>query len=324
MNVLDESVAREAREMLSRELHPTPLVLSSTLSHSNKQVFLKLESALPTGSFKIRGALYALWKKLKAERITEVVASSTGNHGAAAAFAANRFGVPATIFLPRNPNPVKRRKIAALSATIIEEGQDLAEAHRAAVQYCLVHGRYFLDDATDPDIPVGTATIAYEIIEQMNAVDEIYVPMGDTALIRGVAAAAKAANPEIRIVGVQAERAPAYYLSWQSGRVICTEPPNTIADGLATREPLSASVAMIRRLVDDIRLVTEEQMLMAIRHLILEEHVVAEAAGAATTAAYLMGDRRSESRNTVLVFSGANISPKVLADAVRMGDPGGR
>jgi threonine dehydratase len=139
--------------------------------------------------------------------------------------------------------------------------------------------------------------------------------MGDTALIRGIAAAAKQIAPRAKIIGVQAERAPSYYLSWKEGKAVATETCDTIADGLATRTPEAANVRDVKRLVDDMVLVNEEEMLRAIETLLLEEHVLAEPAGAASTAALL--ERKSESGDhVVLVVSGANISREVLRRAI--------
>lgn len=160
----------------------------------------------------------------------------------------------------------------------------------------------------------GPGTIAYEIFEQQPSTEVIYVPMGDTALIRGVAAAAKHISPKVRIIGVQAERAPSYYLSWKQGRPVSTETCETIADGLATRTPDSRNVQEIRELVDDVRLVSEEQMLAAIQHLLLEEHIVAEPAGAAATAALMQSVEKQ--KNVVALVTGSNIAPEVLRRAV--------
>lgn len=296
-----------------------------------KRVYLKLEAELPTGSFKVRGALWALAVKLKkvaaqdeiesneknvSEAIGEVIASSTGNHGAAVAWAANLLGVKGRIFLPTGCNPVKRARIASLGAAIVESGgTDLAAAFDLASEYAKRPGIYFLNDATDASLPAGPATIGCEILEQLPDVGAIVVPMGDTALIRGIAAAVKQIAPRVKMVGVQAERAPAYFRSWKEARVVGTETCDTIADGLATRTPDASNVRDVRNLVDDVVLVTEEQMLHAIATLLVEEHVLAEPAGAASTAALLNSGAEFED-NVVLVVSGANISREVLRRAV--------
>jgi len=306
----------EAREFLRRHLPVTRLVPApSVAGRVGANVFLKLETELPTGSFKPRGAIYALWKTLSHREVREVVASSTGNHGAAVAYAARLLGVKARIFLPEGANPIKRAKIAALGAEIVEEGSvDLAGAFQCASQYAKAPGIYFLNDATDPDLPAGPATIACEVFDALPAVDTIYVPMGDTALIRGVAAAAKYLSRRVRVVGVQAKDAPAYYLSWKQGRAVSTETCATIADGLATRTPEEGNVTAIRELVDDVQLVSEDQMLSAIRHLLLEEHILAEPSGAAATAAVLQSGHTHGS--VVALVTGANISTEVLRRAI--------
>ena len=310
---------REAQKFLAKYFAETRLIAAPFLSqHSAKNVYLKLETELPTGSFKVRGACYALAQRMKKQAVREVIASSTGNHGAAVAYAAKEFGIAARIFLPANPNPVKRGRIAALGAAIVESGGvDLASAFRLAAEYAKQPGVYFLNDATDLDLPAGPATIACEILERLPKASAIVVPMGDTALVRGIAAAAKQTAPRVRIIGVQAERAPAYYLSWKEGRVVGTETCNTIADGLATRTPEPANVRDVRELVDDVVLVSEEQMLAAIAILLTEEHVVAEAAGAASTAALLKAGEGCGDF-PVLLVSGANVPREVLNKALSM------
>jgi threonine dehydratase len=306
----------EARELLSKYLRPTRLVRAESLERrSDGQVYLKIESDLPTGSFKPRGALFALFTKVSRHTLTGVVAASTGNHGAAVAYGARFAKLPVTIFLPQNPNPVKRARIVGLGGRVIEQG-DVSVSTEAAAAFAREHGHYFLDDATDPCVPVGTATIASEILDEIPRPDAIYVPMGDTALIRGVATEAKRRYPAVRIVGVQAEQAPAYARSWQQGRVIVTETCDTIADGLATRYPHEANVNAIRELVDEVCLVSERELLDAIRTLLLDEHLVAEAAGAASTAAFLQNPSAYAGQNVVLLMTGANVPLEVIRRAV--------
>jgi threonine dehydratase len=308
---------REAQRFLAEHFGATRLVAAPFLSgRAGKRVYLKLEAELPTGSFKVRGALWALAARLKRGNVEEVIASSTGNHGAAVAWVAKLLGIKARIFLPAGCNPVKRGKIASLGAQIVESGgTDLAAAFELANEYARRPGVYFLNDAADADLPAGPGTIGCEILEQLPEVSAIVVPMGDTALIRGIAAAVKQIAPRVRIIGVQAERAPAYYRSWKEDRVVGTETCDTIADGLATRTPDAANVREIRNLVDEVVLVSEEQMLRAIEILLIEEHVLAEPAGAASTAALLNGGS-DFGDNVVLVVSGANISREVLRRAI--------
>jgi threonine dehydratase len=309
-----------ARELLSRHLPRTRLVEAVSLTEIAKApVRLKLESELPTGSFKVRGAIYALSVNQARRAIPEVVASSTGNHGAAVAYAARLLGVRATIFLPANPNPVKRANIARQGAEIVEQGNDLAQAFLLADAHAQRTGALFLNDATDADIPDGAGTIADEIVDDCPDLAAIYVPVGDTALIRGVAWRAKTLKPSVRIIGVQAARAPSYWQSWRSGVPTSTESADTIADGLATRTPVAENVDRIRALVDDMRLVTEDAMVAAVGRLALKEHLVAEPSGAATTAAFLNELKQRPAGMdgpVVLLVTGCNIPPALLRRAI--------
>jgi len=308
---------RKARAVLARHLPVSRLVLAPSLrGETGVKVFLKLDSELPTGSFKIRGALYALSANLERGRVDEVVASSTGNHGAAVAYAAHLLGVKATIFLPANPNPVKRKRIADLGAMIVERGRDISAAVDNAAEYAAAHGAFLLNDSTDLDLPAGPAAIACEIIEQLPSVRTFIIPVGDTALIRGMAAATRHLLPSAAVIGVQSERAPSYYLSWRQGKVVTTDTCDTIADGLATRIPMEDNVTAIRALLTDMRLVSEEALLGAIRRLLVDEHVVSEPAGAAATAAWLASPG-GLTGDVVLLVSGANVTVDVLRRALQ-------
>ena len=302
----------EARELLRQFIQPTRLIQAEKLGTN---VYLKLETDLPTRSFKPRGALYALMKTLEQRPIKGVVAASTGNHGAAVAYAARLAKLPATIFLPQSPNPIKRARIVELGATVKEVEWKDESLGNAAATFAKENDYYFLNDASDELVPVGTATIAAEILDELSMPDVIIVPMGDTALVRGVAAEAKRRHPAVKIVGVQAAQAPSYVRSWREDRVVTTETCNTIADGLATCVPLEPNVRAIRELVDDVSLVSEEELLHAIRTLLFDEHLVAEAAGAAAAAAYLQNSAAYADRSVVLLVTGANIPNELLAQA---------
>ena len=303
----------DARELLRRFLQPTRLMRAERIGReSDTRIYLKLETDLPTGSFKPRGALYALMNNLEQRSVKGVVAASTGNHGAAVAYAARLAKLPATIFLPESPNPIKRARIVALGANVREVESQGPSLANAAEKFAVENDYYFLNDASDELVPVGTATIAAEVLDELPAPDALIVPMGDTALIRGVAAEAKRRHPGVRIVGVQAAQAPSYFRSWHEGRVVTTETCDTIADGLATCVPLEHNVRVIRELVDEVCLVSEDELLEGIRTLLFEEHIVAEAAGAAATAAYLQNPTAYANRTIVLLVTGSSIPHELL------------
>jgi threonine dehydratase len=302
--------------IIYRHFSASRLVRSKLLSRDGADVYLKLELELPTGSFKVRGALYALARRLEKGSVSEVVAASTGNHGAAVAWAGKELGVRARIFLPRDSNPTKVDNIRSLGAAITEHGSLLSDAIGAAERYASETGAFLLADAADSDVPIGAGTIGSEIVEQLPDVDVIYVPVGDTALIRGIASAAKAKRPSVRILAVQSTGAPAYYRSWKSGKIETTKSADTIADGLATTQPLRQNVDAIRTLVDDFELVTDDELLAAIALMMKGEKMTIEPAAAASVAAFTRAPTRG---NVVLIISGSNIAPAVLDAARRLG-----
>ena len=309
---IDAHRIAQARAALAAHLRRTNLVRADALAQAPGAVYVKDETVQPTGSFKIRGAIYALKTNLRRGPIGEVVAASTGNHGAAVAFAGRLLRVPVHVFVPERANPVKTARIRDAGAVLVEAGRDLSAAIDAARDYADRTGAFFLHDASDHDIPIGTATIGAEILEDLPSTMDgvvVYVPMGDTALIRGVASALRLAPRPVRVVGVVAKDAPSYYLSWKSGAVVETETADTIADGLAVRRPLAPNVAAIRDLVGDVRAVTEHEMLDAILRLRAATGIVAEPSGAAATAALLKDPARG--RTAVALVTGGNIAPDV-------------
>jgi threonine dehydratase len=307
----------DARKFLEKLLTPTRLLRAESLDKSSgAQVWLKLEIENPTGTFKVRGALNAVRHRSQQSHLEGVVTSSTGNHGAAIAFAAREMNLKSRIYLPENPNPVKRDRIAKLDAEIVEVGRDLEESREHAAKFSKESGWPLIVDVDDSYIAAGAATIACEILDQAPSTDVIVVPIGDSNLIRGIAYAAKQIRPTIRIIGVQAEAAPAYYLSWKQHRSLSTESADTIADGLSTRTTTEDNVRQLTALIDDILLVSDDEMLHAIAFLLLNEHTVAEPAGAASTAALLKAEKEFAGKNVVLVVTGANIAPDILRRAV--------
>jgi threonine dehydratase len=300
-----DSSFETARTFLARHFPPTRVVRSDRLSaETGADVLLKLECELPTGSFKVRGAMYALFVNLRRGTVQEVVASSTGNHGAAVAYASHQFGVAATIFVPKNPNPVKRALIRSFGARVIEEGRDLAAAFEAARAYAAQQRALFLNDADDPDIPAGAGTIGLELAGQVPHLDAVFVPIGDSALIRGVAGGIKGKR-RVAVAGVQAEAAPSYYLSWKARCVVTTDTCDTIAEGLATRTPVPANVDAILDLVDTMHLVSDADMLEAMARL-EADGVRAEPSGAAALAAILKDRDAVKGKTVVAIVTGAN------------------
>jgi threonine dehydratase len=314
---------RAAQSVLRQVVPETRLLRTTRLSkpdsdRSGAYVYLKLECEGPTGSFKVRGAYHAIdvQQKARGGALTGVVTSSTGNHGLAVAYAAGKLNLPAKIFLPVNPNPAKRARIAELDAEIVEVGNFLEETRRHAAAFARESGWYDVVDGVDSEMLPGTATIACEILDKLTQVDAIFVPVGDSTLIRGVAFAAKQLQPSVRIVGVQAAKASAYARAFETGKSVSLDSADTIADGLSVRDATAENVREIAGLVDEFRLVEEEEMLAAMRDLILLEHVIAEPAGAATIAAFLKRVDEFAGKRVVLVVSGSNVTEELLVRAL--------
>jgi threonine dehydratase len=302
----------QARDLLARYFQSTRLQPASSLSRDGFQVNLKIETALPTGTFKVRGAVCALAHQLKQKNISHVVTASTGNHGAAVAYAASLLKVRCTVFLPTSPNPAKKKRIEEFGVNIVESGKDLTEAALYGREYAATEHAYFLDDATDSHVPLGTSTIACEIFEQQPATDVIVVPVGDTALIRGIASAAHFISPSTKIIGVQSANVPGYHAAWHAGHIVPTNPFPTIADGLASQVAIATNVEEIINLVDDFHLVTEEEMLSAMRYLLHKEQVLAEPASAAPVAVIKAGKIDAIGHVICALITGANIAPGLL------------
>jgi threonine dehydratase len=310
---------RAAQEILRAVVPESRLKESATSKSAGGRVFFKLECEGPTGSFKVRGAYHAIHVRQEqlGGKLTGVVTSSTGNHGVATAHSASLLRLPARIYLPENPNPAKKARIAEFPAEIVEVGKFLEETRKHAARFAQESGWYDVVDGTDSDMLPGTATIACEILDKLDNVDAIFVPVGDSTLIRGLAFAAKQLRPEVKIVGVQADRAPAYALSFAKGHAISTDNSDTIADGLAVRDATEENVRQMPGLVDEFALVTEDEMLGAMRHLLVEEQVVAEPAGAATTAAFLKSAAAYANKTVVLLVTGANVSKEIRLRALQ-------
>ncbi len=309
---------KATRELLRHVVPVSRMISAASLSSTaGARVFLKLESEGPTGSFKVRGAYHAIQRRMERGALPGVVTSSTGNHGAAVAFSARRLGLPARVYLPEHPNPAKRARIAEHGAEIIETGAFLEATREVAARFAAESGWFNLVDGVEPEMLPGVGTIACEAVEQVPEMDVFFVPVGDSTLIRGVAFAAKQLRSSVRIIGVQAERAPAYAVSFREGRAVSTESSDTIADGLAVRQVLEENVREIAALVDEFVLVSEDEMLAAVRHLLLEEHVLAEPAGAAATAALRKCGQVYAGKNVVLLVTGANISEEILSCALQ-------
>jgi threonine dehydratase len=302
-----------ARRIVSRYLPRTPLLPSLSLSKLlGFQLHLKFENHQPIGAFKIRGGLNLISCLGTGERARGVITASTGNHGQSIAYAARTFAVRAVIVMPEDSNPDKIESMANLGAEIVFCGQDFEDARLKAEQMARDLGMYYVHPANEPLLIAGVGTYGLEIVEDLPEVQTIIVPIGAGSGICGTSIVAKSVQPQIRVIGVQAEKAPSVYLSWKERRTVDTPCCDTFAEGLATRTAFELPLSIIRDLVDDIVLVSEDELKQAIVLLLDKAHTIVEGAGAASTAAAIKLKDSLQGQTVVCVLSGGNLPLSTL------------
>jgi threonine dehydratase len=278
------------------------------------QVWLKFENLQFTSTFKERGALNRLTALSPDERRRGVIAMSAGNHAQGVAYHARRLGIAATIVMPIGTPMVKVENTRRHDAEIIISGDTLEQAGAFARAHGQAQGMTLIHPYDDALIIAGQGTIALEILEAVAALDTLVVPIGGGGLISGIAVAAKALKPELRIVGVQAELYPSMYNAIKSRQLPMRG--DTLAEGIAVKAPGRITTDIIRALVDDIILVSEDQIERAVSMLISIEKTVVEGAGAAGLAAILAVPERFAGRTVGLVLSGGNIDTRLIASVL--------
>ncbi|MBI4345728.1 MAG: pyridoxal-phosphate dependent enzyme, partial [Elusimicrobia bacterium] len=248
-----------------------------------------------------------------------VMAASTGNNGQSLAWAGARFGIPVTIVVPRGANPIKLGSMRALGATIVEHGDDYDEAREDCERRAADEGTRYVHSGNEPYLIAGVATAALEVLEAWPDVDVLIVPVGGGSGASGASIVAKASDRRIEVIGVQSEGAPSAYLSWRERRVVTQDAVRTFAEGLATRTPFELPQRILRDLLDDFVLVTDDDLRRAMRALLVEAHIVAEGAGAASTAAAWKLRARLRGKRLALWVSGANATAASLETALAAG-----
>ena len=308
-----------ARERQAPYVKRTPVERSADLAAiAGRQVTLKLENQQHTGAFKLRGALAKLLAMDPARRARGVLTASAGNHGQGVALAARLLGIPATVVLPVGAPLAKVTAIQRHGATIVLEGAAYDEAHAHALRLAEEQGLEYVHAFDDPHVMAGQGALALEFLEDVPDLDALVVPVGGGGLISGVATAARAVKPDLKIIGVQAAGSPALADSFRAGR-LGTGPASTIADGIAVKAPAQRTFAVVQALVDDVVTVDDEAIARAIL-LLLERHKqVAEGAGATALAAVLEGLIPASARHVGVVVSGGNIDPILLGKVLQHG-----
>jgi threonine dehydratase len=302
----------DAAKRIRGYLQPTPLRSYPSLARLlGADVNVKHENHNPTGAFKVRGGINLVSRLTDDERERGVIAASTGNHGQSVAYAARLFGVSAIICAPENANPVKVESMQDLGAEVILNGERFDDARLNAARLAKEHGYRYIDSGDEPLLIAGVGTHTLEVLQEQPATDVVIVPIGGGSGAAGACIVAKTVNPRIEVIGVQSEQAPAAYQSWKH-REPQEAPNRTRAEGLATGAPFELPQRILRRLLDDFVLVTDDEIDVATGMMIEKTRTLVEGAGAAPLAAALKIRERLRGRNVALICSGGNISPAQL------------
>lgn len=303
----------EAQKTISKYLPKTPLIHSLSLSEKlGCTAYVKLENTLPTGAFKIRGGINLLANLSAEEKSRGVIAASTGNHAQSVAYAAQLFGVKAVIGMPKNANPLKAEATRSFGATVELHGKDYDEARAWVENEAQAKSYRYIHSANEPLLIAGVGTLYLEIMQDLPDVDVIVVPIGGGSGAASACIVAKALNPNVKVIGVQAENAPAVYQSWKTGKLAETASADTFAEGLATRFTFEMTFDILRKHLDDIVLISETEIKRAILTLLETNHQLAEGAGAASTAAAFKLREQLRGKKVALALTGGNLTMETL------------
>ncbi len=302
----------DAARQIRPYLDPTPLRRYPALDRLvGADVYVKHENHNPTGAFKVRGGINLVSRLSDEERTLGVIAASTGNHGQSVAYAARLFGVSAIICAPAAANPVKVESMQDLGAEVVLVGERYDDSRRHAEQLAREHGYRYIHSGDEPLLIAGVGTHTLEVLQEQPRIDTVIVPIGGGSGAAGAAIVAKAVDPRIRVIGVQSDAAQSAYLSWKTGKP--QESPNgTRAEGLSTAAPFELPQRILRRLLDDFVLVSDDEIDAATAVMIEKTRTLVEAAGAAALAAALKLHGPLRGHTVALICSGGNISPAQL------------
>jgi threonine dehydratase len=306
--MFDLAQLERAHGIVGAAVPPTPAHAWPLLSERLGAIaIVKHENHTPTGAFKVRGGLvYVDALKRERPRAAGLISATRGNHGQSLAFAAGRYRVPVTIYVPHGNSAEKNRAMRAFGANLVEHGEDFQSAAEEAGRRARVDGLEFVP-SFHPGLVTGVATYALELLRQAPDLDVLYVPIGQGSGICGCILVRDLLGLTTEIVGVQSTEAPSYALSFAAGTMVRTNSSNTLADGLATRVPDADALAIIRKGASRIVQVTDDEIAAAIRAYWSDTHNLAEGAGAAALAAALQEKQKLRGKRVGLVLSGGNI-----------------
>lgn len=305
---LNLDMVKKAQENIKGVARKTPLFYSSTFSNiTGYNIYLKCEDKQKTGSFKLRGAYNKVCCLTEDEKKCGVIASSAGNHAQGVAYAATAFGVKSTIFMPITAPMAKVNATKGYGAEVVQFGEVYDDCYNKAIEMQKTTGATFLHPFNDDEVMAGQGTIALEVFEELPEVDTIIAPIGGGGLISGIAVAAKALKPSIKIIGVQAEIIASTKASLEAGKVTTVPGAKSLADGISVMTPGDKTFEYIKKYVDEVVTVTEDEIALAMFSLMDRSKLIAEGAGATPLAALLAGKIRDAGKNVVSIISGGNI-----------------
>ncbi len=307
----------QAAGLVHAVMPPTPQYCWPLLSaRAGCEVWVKHENHTPIGSFKVRGGIRYMAALRRAEPgVTGVLAATRGNHGQSVAFAAGRAGLAAVVVAPHGNSVEKNAAMRALGAEIVEHGHDFQAAYEHARGLAAARGLHMLA-SYHPWLVEGVASYGLELMRAVPGLDAVYVPIGLGSGISGTIAARDALGLGTQVVGVVAETAPAYALSFEARRPVATETAETMADGVACRVPVEAALETIWRGAERVVRVSEAEIMAAMRHIYTDTHNLAEGAGAAALAALLKERRAMAGKKVALVLSGGNVDRPLYARVI--------
>lgn len=309
-----------AAKRLKPTIHRTKIEKSTTFSAmTDGEIYLKFENQQKTGSFKIRGASNKIAALVERGEITSAVASSAGNHAQGVAYASHVNGIPATIVMPKSAPIAKVSATEGYGAKVVLCGDCYDDAYNKAVEIAEKEGATFLHPYDDLEVMAGQGTLGIEILEDLPTVDMILVPAGGGGLLAGVAACVKQINPRVKIVGVQAEGAPAIAESFKAKKHVTSDSVSTIADGIAVKIPGNNTIELINRYADDVVTVSDAEISEAILLLLERTKQVVEPAGATTLAAVLNNKIDIKGKKVACVLSGGNIDVSFIQRIIDLG-----
>ncbi len=307
-----------ARRVISGILAKTPLIHYKLLSEKiGADVYIKHENHLPTHSFKVRGAVSFMEQAPEEYLKNGVVVATRGNHGLAVAWAAQRKGVLCNVVVPENNDPGINDMIRAYDAQVIIHGSDFYEAQDYCEELSENAGYYYIRQGNEPLVINGIGTMGLEIIEDLPDLDVVIMPIGGATGCAAISMVIKSIKPSVEIIGVQAESMPAFYESWKKGKRVTVPKATTVASGLAARSVFEMPFLILKDLISDVVLLSEEELIDGVRLALSYTKNLAEVAGASAIKAAFKIKDRLEGKKVVIVMTGGNISSSFLASILK-------